>query len=117
MQAAVHETHEETGQHEQVVRVVGVQRYDLRPTRDDAAVRCYVHGRLEAADLTERWTAGESDTSSGVPGMSWTWWLHLADAHVLAAGFGGLIGVSLTNDVVHRRSLANRPPGNDRPVR
>jgi len=51
---------------------------------------------MEDVDLTERWTAGEVDPSHGGASVNWTcWWMPLANAHVLAAGFGGLLGVLL----------------------
>ncbi|WP_159618873.1 NUDIX domain-containing protein [Arthrobacter zhaoguopingii] len=95
-EAAVRELFEETGRHGQVVRGVGIQRYDLRPARDEVAVRHYFRMRMTAADVAERWTAGESDPSHGESGTSWTcWWIPLTDAHVLAAGFGALLGPML----------------------
>jgi 8-oxo-dGTP pyrophosphatase MutT (NUDIX family) len=91
-QAAIRELFEETGRWGQVVRSVGVQRYDLRPARDEVAIRHYFQMKLADADVTERWVAGEFDPSSGGEAVIWTcWWLPLADAHVLAAGFGGYL--------------------------
>ncbi len=97
--AAVREFFEETGRHGQVVRGVGSQRYDLRPVRDEVAVRHYFQMEMAAADVTERWAAGEPDPSLGGAGTSWTcWWIPLRDAHVLAAGFGALLGAMLAED-------------------
>ena len=97
--AAVRELFEETGRHGQVVRCLGIQRYDLRPTRDEVAVRHYFQMRMTAADVAERWTAGESNPSHGGAGTSWTcWWIPLTDAHVLAAGFGALLGSMLAGN-------------------
>ncbi|WP_434992203.1 NUDIX hydrolase [Arthrobacter sp. Ld5] len=94
--AAIRELSEETGRHGQLVRGVGTQRYDLRPARDEVAVRHYFRFSMTNADLTERWTAGETDPSHGGGSITWTcWWIPLTDAHVLAAGFGGLLGVML----------------------
>ncbi len=56
--AAVREIIEETGRHGQVVRGLGMQRYDVRPARDEMAVRHYFRMRFTAADVTERWAAG-----------------------------------------------------------
>lgn len=39
---------------------------------------------------------GESDPSHGGASVTWTcWWVPLTNAHVLAAGFGGMLGVML----------------------
>ena len=92
--AAVRELFEETGRHGQLVRGIGTQRYDLQPARDEIAVRHYFHFSMDDADLTERWMAGEPDPSQGGESITWTcWWMPLGDAHVLAAGFGGMLGV------------------------
>lgn len=62
-------------------------------------MRHYFEMRLTDANVTERWVAGESDPSSGGEGAVWTcWWLPLAHAHVLAAGFGELLGSMLSQD-------------------
>ncbi|WP_432397584.1 NUDIX domain-containing protein [Pseudarthrobacter sp. L19] len=91
--AAVRELFEETGRQGQVIRHIGVQEYDLRPGRDEIAVRHYFEMRLTDADIAERWVAGEPDPSHGRSEAVWTcWWIPLTDAHVLAAGFGGLLG-------------------------
>ncbi|WP_418345820.1 NUDIX domain-containing protein [Rhodococcus pyridinivorans] len=95
-QAAVRELFEETGRRGHVVRPVGVQSYDLRPMRDEVAVRHYFQMAMPGADVTERWPAGESDSATGGPAVVWDcWWLPVAEAHVLAAGLGGLLGTML----------------------
>ncbi|WP_016933121.1 NUDIX domain-containing protein [Rhodococcus sp. R1101] len=95
-QAAVRELFEETGRRGHVVRPVGLQRYDLRPVRDEVAVRHYFRMAMPGADVTERWSAGESDPATGGPVVVWDcWWLPIAEAHVLAAGLGGLLGTML----------------------
>ena len=95
-QAAVRELFEETGRCGRVVRYVGVQRYDVRPMRDEVAVRHYFQMTLPDADVTERWPAGESDPSIGGSAVAWDcWWLPMAQAHVLAGGLGGLLGAML----------------------
>lgn len=94
--ASVRELHEETGRQGHLIKSIGTQRYDVRPTRDEIAVRHYFHLRMDDADLAERWTAGELDPSHGGASVTWTcWWMPLANAHALAAGFGGLVGVML----------------------
>jgi 8-oxo-dGTP pyrophosphatase MutT (NUDIX family) len=98
-QAATRELFEETGRRGAVVQNIGIQRYDLRPYRDEIAVRHYFRMQLSSVDLAERWIAGEHDPSSGENPSRWTcWWLPLVDAHVLAAGFGALIGSMLAQD-------------------
>lgn len=95
-EAAIRELFEETGRRGHLIRGVGTQQYDLRPIRDEIAVQRYFHLSMEDVDLTERWTAGEVDPSHGGASVNWTcWWMPLANAHVLAAGFGGLLGVLL----------------------
>lgn len=91
--AAVRELYEETGRRGRIVRKLGVARYDLRPARDEIAVRHFFHVTLPSGDPRERWKAGEPDVPAGHEPISWTcWWLPITDAHVLAAGFGALIG-------------------------
>lgn len=95
-QAAVRELFEETGRRGHVVRKVGVQHYDLRPMRDEVAVRHYFQMTLPHADVTERWAAGEPDPATGGSAVAWDcWWLPIEQAHVLVAGFGGLLGAML----------------------
>jgi 8-oxo-dGTP pyrophosphatase MutT (NUDIX family) len=95
-QAAVRELFEETGRRGEVVRKIGTQNYDLRPVRDEIAIRHFFQLRMSTADVLERWSAGESDVRTGEDPIGWTcWWLPLKDAHVLAAGFGALVGPML----------------------
>ena len=93
--AAVRELTEETGRDGQVVRLVGVDRYDLRPTRDEVAVRHFVEMRMTPADVEERWAAREPTPAHGGGPVRWTcWWLPLDKAHMLSAGLGSMIGVT-----------------------
>lgn len=93
--AAERELFEETGRVGRVVRSLGEQRYDVRPTRDEIAVRHFVLMSTEHADVTEQWGAGERFRSGGGDELSWTcWWMPLRDAHVLAAGLGAKVGVA-----------------------
>ncbi|WP_442864263.1 NUDIX domain-containing protein [Arthrobacter sp. ATA002] len=64
-EAALRELLEETGRQGCLVRSVGIQRYDLRPARNEIAVRHYFQLSMPDADLTERWSAGEPDSSLG----------------------------------------------------
>lgn len=95
--AAERELLEETGRPGRVVRSLGVERYDVRPTRDEVAVRhCFLMS-VPQADVAERWSAGEHSRSDGGEAVSWTcWWIPLQDAHVLAAGLGGRLGAAVT---------------------
>ncbi|WP_043673842.1 NUDIX domain-containing protein [Clavibacter michiganensis] len=93
--AALRELTEETGRDGQVVRLVGVDRYDLRPTRDEIAVRHFVEMRMAPADIAERWAAQELTPAHGGEPARWTcWWLPLDNAHVLSAGLGSMLGVT-----------------------
>lgn len=93
---AVRELFEETGRRGHLVRPVGVQRYDVRPMRDEIAVRHYFQLSMPGADVTERWSAAESDPAAGGPSVTWDcWWLPVTRAHVLAAGLGALVGAML----------------------
>ena len=101
-EAAIRELFEETGRHGYLIRGVGIQHYDLRPARDEVAVRQYFQLSMPDANVTERWPAGEHDSSHGEGSISWTcWWMPLANAHVLAAGFGGLLGIMLSQEKGH----------------
>lgn len=84
---------------------MGVQRYDLRPMRDEGAVRHYFQIALAGAEVTERRPAGESDPVTGGLGLVWDCWcLPIAQAHVLVAGFGGLLGATLEEMSLGERS-------------
>nr|WP_260853358.1 NUDIX hydrolase [Corynebacterium glyciniphilum] len=91
--AARRELHEETGLHAAAVSYIGSQEYDLRPARDERAVRHYFRADVQSYPTHDSWSAGEDDPSGGGAPVSWTcWWLPLENAHVLCAGFGVLIG-------------------------
>ena len=94
-QAAERELFEETGRRGRVVKPLGAERYDVRPARDEIAVRRFFLMAVPEADLAERWGAGEFFRSAGGKDVSWTcWWLPLEDAHVLAAGLGAKLGAA-----------------------
>jgi len=82
-----------------VVRSLGEERYDTRPARDEIAVRRFFLMSVQQADLAERWQAGERFRFDGGDAVSWTcWWMPLQDAHVLAAGLGGKLGMAVAAD-------------------
>jgi 8-oxo-dGTP pyrophosphatase MutT (NUDIX family) len=98
--AALRELLEETDRPGHLIRGLGIQEYDLRPARDEISVRHYFHLSMEHADVTERWMAGETHSSHGGASITWTcWWMPLTKAHVLAAGFGGLLGAMLDEGI------------------
>jgi len=98
--AAERELSEETGRSGRVVKSLGVERYDMRPLRDEIAVRHFFLMSMEQADTDDRWVAGERFRSDGGDDLTWTcWWMPLRDAHVLAGGLGARIGAAAVNDV------------------
>lgn len=91
--AAVREVWEETGSRASVVRKLGEAEYDLSPARAEIAHRRFLLLTSEDRSLDERWEAGESDVPSGQDRIRWEcWWMPIAQAHVLVAGMGALIG-------------------------
>lgn len=94
--AAVRELFEETGRAGTVLQSLGQERYDVRPARDEIAVRHFFLMTVPEVNLAERWRAGEGFRSDGGEAVSWTcWWLPLEDAHVLAAGLGAKVGSAM----------------------
>jgi len=90
--AVVREVREETGLATRIVRALGVERYDVWPSKPEIHERHFF--QLEVIDpaIPERWAAGEDSPSEGAAHEAWTcWWLPLEHAHVLAAGFGSRI--------------------------
>jgi 8-oxo-dGTP pyrophosphatase MutT (NUDIX family) len=91
--AAVRELVEETGIHAEVVRLLGTADYDLAPMRPEIARRHFFQLRAAETDIESVWTAGESDPEDGGAPRSWTCqWIPLAQAHVVAAGLGAMLG-------------------------
>ncbi|MGO3758501.1 MAG: NUDIX hydrolase [Agrococcus casei] len=92
--AVVREVLEESGVHARIVRSLGVERYDVWPTKPEIHERHFfqlelLDSEIPGADVSKRWSAGEEFPSSGGPPKRWTcWWTPLARSHVLSAGFG-----------------------------
>lgn len=94
--AARRELVEETGLCAKSLRYLGSQPYDLRPMRDEIAVRHYFHAEVTQYPSEERWSCVESDPSDTGAPIPWTcWWLQLRHAHVLAGGFGAFVGEAI----------------------
>lgn len=92
-EAAVREVLEETGLRARVVRALGVEQYDMWPSKPEMHERHFFQLELLDDEVPERWRAGEHDPSDGGGHVRWTcWWTPLKDAHVLCAGFGARLG-------------------------
>ncbi|XSS48237.1 hypothetical protein ACQBAU_05130 [Propionibacteriaceae bacterium Y2011] len=84
---------EETNLQTRVVRALGVERYDLWPSKPEIHERHFFQLAALDADLEEQWSAGEPSPSGGGLPQRWTCrWIPLAQAHVLCAGFGARLG-------------------------
>ena len=91
--AAVREVWEETGLTVRVVRALGIERYDMWPSKPEVHERHFFELEVLDDHLPERWSAGEDDSSDGSPVVKWTcWWMPLRNAHALCAGFSTRIG-------------------------
>ncbi|MGV0870076.1 NUDIX domain-containing protein [Corynebacterium kalidii] len=91
--AVVREVREETGLAVRIVRSLGVESYDMWPSKPEVHERHFFQLGLVDGDVPVRWKCGENDASNGGLPVSWTcWWMALRDAHVLCAGFGARLG-------------------------
>lgn len=91
--AAVREVLEETGVETRVVKELGIEHYDISPSRPEIHERHFFQLEPADADLPERWAAGEFSPSGSGAGARWTcWWLPIQHGHVLSAGFGARLG-------------------------
>ncbi|MCW4464255.1 NUDIX domain-containing protein [Glutamicibacter sp. MNS18] len=91
--AVVREVREETGVDAQVVRVLGVERYDVWPAKPELHERHFFQLAPLGGRSEERWRAGEEMPSDDGPTQRWTCqWIPLEQAHVLCAGFGARLG-------------------------
>ena len=91
--AVVREVLEETGIAVRVVGDLGVEKYDVWPSKPEVHERHFFQLAPVQDDTPERWSAGEGDPSGGGDVQRWTcYWIPLARAHVLCAGFGARLG-------------------------
>ncbi|WEG07560.1 NUDIX domain-containing protein [Microbacterium horticulturae] len=91
--AVMREVFEETGLRTQIVRDLGVERYDMWPSKPERHERHFFHLALVDDVVPERWSAGEESPSDGGNPQRWTcWWLPVQNGHVLCAGFGARLG-------------------------
>lgn len=90
--AAMREAYEETGLTGlRMVRKLGESEYDLSPSRPELHHRHVFH--LEVDQAPERWVSAEDDPADGSgPKRFECYWIPLAQAHVLSAGQGALLG-------------------------
>lgn len=91
--AVVREVLEETNLQTRVVRALGVERYDVWPSKPEVHERHFFQLAPMDEDLQEQWGAGEPSPSGDGPPQRWTCrWIPLEQAHVLCAGFGARLG-------------------------
>ena len=91
--AIVREVLEETGLNARITGTLGVELYDVWPSKPEVHERHFFQLAPLDERLTERWTAGEGHPSDGGEARRWTChWLPLEQAHVLCAGFGARLG-------------------------
>ncbi|MGF2948605.1 NUDIX hydrolase [Microbacterium alcoholitolerans] len=91
--AVVREVLEETGLAARVTAALGVERYDVWPSKPETHERHFFQLSPLEDSLLERWTAGEGVPSDGGEVQKWTcYWMPLEQAHVLCAGFGARLG-------------------------
>lgn len=91
--AVVREVLEETGLNARITRVLGIERYDVWPSKPEVHERHFFQLAPLDERLPERWAAGERDPSGGGEAQRWSChWIPLEQAHVLCAGFGARLG-------------------------
>jgi len=97
--AVVREVLEETGVVAGVIRDLGVEVYDVWPSKPELHERHFFQLAPVERSVPERWLAGEQDPSDGGRSQRWTCrWIPLERAHVLCAGFGAKLGAIATSD-------------------
>lgn len=107
--AAVRELAEESGLVARSAVHLGTRDYDMRPARQEIAVRHFFLLEVDEIPTAKRWRAAETDPTSGGEPIPWTcWWLSIHDAHVLAGGLGMMLGTAYERS--QRGALLSRPP-------
>lgn len=97
--AVVREVLEETRVATRVIRDLGVEVYDVWPSKPEVHERHFFQLAPAEPPLPERWSAGEEAPSDGGPTQCWTCrWIPLEQAHVLCAGFGAKLGAIAPSD-------------------
>ncbi|WP_460799192.1 NUDIX hydrolase [Microbacterium sp. GXF0217] len=97
--AVVREALEETGVATRVIRDLGVEVYDVWPSKPELHERHFFQLAPVEHSVPERWSAGEEDPSGGGQTQRWTCrWIPLAQAHVLCAGFGAKLAAISSSD-------------------
>lgn len=90
-EAAVRETHEETGVCElKLVTYLGQASYDITPLRPEVQRRHYFHLAIEGP-VSDRWSSKELHDGHQPPTPLECFWLPLTYGHALASGHGALI--------------------------
>lgn len=91
--AVVREVAEETGLSTRVVHNLGVEIFDMWPSKPELHERHFFQLSPLDTQVPTRWIAEEEAPSNGGASQQWTcWWTPLRDAHVLCAGFGARLG-------------------------
>ena len=91
--AVVREVLEETGVTARIVASLGVERYDVWPSRPEVHERHFFQLEPLNGSPGGIWSAGEGDPSDGGSVQRWTCrWIPLEHAHVLCAGFAAKVG-------------------------
>ena len=91
--AVAREVLEETGVNARIVDSLGIERYDVWPSKPEVHARHFFQLEPLNDSHGERWSAGEGDPSEGGSTQRWTCqWIPLEQAHVLCAGFAAKVG-------------------------
>lgn len=89
---ALRELCEETGHTTyRIVRSLGTALYDIRPLRPELHERHFFQAAI-TAPLPARWQSAEVDHPGLAPVRFECFWIPLEHGHVLANGFGALLG-------------------------
>jgi 8-oxo-dGTP pyrophosphatase MutT (NUDIX family) len=90
--AVLREAYEETGlMGLEIVRYLGEADYDMRPYAEVVHHRHFFH-LAASGPVVDEWRHVERDGGTGEPRPFLFSWLPIAQAHVLAAGLGAMLG-------------------------